>query len=152
MNRILFVFSTLIIGFILQIVSHRYLALFYVGPDVLLILVLSSGFLLGPLMGEIMGFSWGLMADCLGVNFFGLQSFLFAVIGYAAGHLRRRVDGERPIPQVAITVLVTLFYSLGSALLRSILDQSGQRISAPMFVLQSTYNAAVATPLFWIMA
>jgi rod shape-determining protein MreD len=150
-NRFIFIVSTLVLGFVVHMAAHRYLSVFNIGPDILLLLVLANAFSQGPLMGEIMGFCWGLMADCLGVSFFGLQSFLFSAIGYFAGHLRRRIDTERPIPQVVVALLGTVVYSLGSTLIRSVLEQAGQRISLPLFLLQCAYNAALAIPVFWIM-
>jgi rod shape-determining protein MreD len=102
----------------------------------------------GPLMGEVLGFFWGLLSDSIGVNLFGMQSFLFSMAGFIAGGLRRRVAGERPGVQIVIALIATLFYCLGAAILNSLFEGGKGRLSFWSFLLEAFLNALAVTAIF----
>ncbi len=149
--QFLFYFSTLILGLFLEVVFTRYFSLFGVAPNLLLIFVVGIGFMLGPVTGETMGFVWGLMADSLGVNLFGLHSLVLTLAGYISGKLRRRVDAERPAPQIVIACMATLFSAILASMAYSLTEESEGRIGIYSLILQMVLNGLMASACFWIM-
>lgn len=146
--RFLFVFSTILLGCFFQIVLGRYLSLFDSSPQVFLLLTLANGFLSGPIMGMVLGFSWGLIGDTMGLRLFGMNSFLLALAGFLAGSFRRRVASERFAAQITIALIATLYYAVGASTIYSMFDESPGRFSLFHFFLQSAYNAVFISVFF----
>ncbi|MCG3204230.1 MAG: hypothetical protein KCHDKBKB_00940 [Elusimicrobia bacterium] len=150
MIRFLFVLSTLIVGSLLHIFLGRYLSLYEAAPHVLLLLTLAQGFLMGPIMGEIVGFFFGLLSDSTGTRLFGLNAVILAFAGFLAGTFRRRVASERLTAQVAIALFGTLYYSFGMSTLHNLFDESYGRLSLVHFILKATYNAVFMPVIFYL--
>ena len=150
MIRSAYVVSTLILGVLLQIILTRYLSLFDASPQVLLLLTVAHGFLFGPLMGEVVGFFWGVMSDASGVRLFGLNAFLLTFAGYLAGKLRRRVASERPTAQLAIGLVVTLYYAWGVSNISKLFEESGSRFSYGHVVMEIIFNTLFVTIFFYL--
>ena len=148
MIRFGYVTSTLIVGVLFQIVLTRYLSMYDAAPQVLLLLTVTHGFVFGPIMGEALGFSWGLMSDATGVRLFGMNALLLTVIGYLAGRLRRRVASERLTAQLVVAVVATIYYAVGASNLHSLFEEAGSRFSFLRFFLEAIYNMLIITVLF----
>lgn len=150
MKRILFFIVTILAGIILHVFCEWYLSFFYnVGPQVLLLIVLAMGFLSGPLTAETLGFIWGLIADAMGVNVFGMNALLLPLAGYIAGHLRRRVASERPAAQIAIAFFGTLLYGGGVQAILSLFEPSADRSLLPSVLIGGVMNILLVTAIFW---
>ncbi len=150
MRRTSFIIASLLTGVLIHLVFSRFLTVFQIGPDVLFLFVIAYAFILGPLMGETLGFGWGLLADSFGTSLFGVQSLLFALPGYLCGKLKRRVDSERPIPQVVIAIVASGFYSGGILFVQSTMEEVGYRLSVGTFLLKVFMNALLVTIVFWM--
>ncbi len=148
MIRFLFVCVTIVVGVLMQIVLGRYLSLYDAAPQVFLLLTITHGFVFGPVLGEILGFSWGLISDATGIRLFGLNALLLALAGYLAGKLRRRVASERMTAQVIISLVATLYYMIGVSTLYSIFDESPGRFSVTHFIIEAIYNGVFAVAFF----
>jgi len=151
MRKFLYGLSSLILGVLCHLIFHRYLFHYGVGPQLLLLLVIAHGFLLGPLMGESMGFFWGLVMDAMGVSYFGLQTFLFTLAGYVSGKLRRRVASERPTAQLFIAGAATLYYFVGSIVIMTILENDVPSISWPQILMGVFFNLLLVMTAFWVV-
>ncbi len=151
MKRNLYFFMTLTIGIFIQIFFNRYLSLFDVGPNVLLMLVVAHGFIRGSLMGETLGFSWGLISDSMGVELFGTQALILTLAGYLAGKFRRRVASERPPAQVMIALFSTILYGLGSVLVRHFFEEGIRRSFLMPMILGMLFNILIVTAVFWVL-
>ncbi|MBI3291745.1 MAG: rod shape-determining protein MreD [Elusimicrobia bacterium] len=116
MKRIGFFGVTLFATLSLQIVIHRVVG-GWVGPHLMLLVVLAVGWRHGPLTGELMGFVGGLLADAGSLAPFGLQTTLLTVAGYGAGRGRGRLDEGNLIAQLALAVIASVGYLLGTILL-----------------------------------
>ncbi|OVE77574.1 rod shape-determining protein MreD [bacterium F11] len=147
--KFLYVLTTIIIGIFIHVVFARFFSFYGVSPQLLLLLVVTHGFLKGPLMGETLGFCWGLMMDAMGVNFFGLQSLLFALAGYISGTLRRRVASERPTAQLLIALITTLYYFIGMSLVAYLLDGYISSIPWVDILLAILFNVLLIMLVFW---
>lgn len=150
MKRFLYVVSTIFIGVLIHLVFHQFLSLYGISPQLLLLFVVCHGFLAGPIMGQTMGFIWGVMLDSIGISFFGMQSFLFALAGYAAGKLRRRVAGERPSSQLVVGFVTSLYYFSGVALIKIMLVGDPQSPSLPLIILGVLFNVLLVIAVFWV--
>lgn len=79
---------------VLYVVQSSFLSLIYfhgVGPDLLLLVTASFGFLKGSRMGSFMGFMLGLFEDLAVGGFFGLNTFSKLLIGLCCGVFSNRV-------------------------------------------------------------
>jgi len=151
MRKVLFVIVTILIGLPIQFFFSRYLNFFGVGPHILLLAVVAIGFIRGPMLGEVVGFSWGLIVDSIGVSMFGLNSLLLALGGYISGRLRRRIASERPQAQVVIGLVSTLLYGLFAAIIHLILEEGGERLILVNTVMACILSILVVTAVFWVM-
>lgn len=146
--RFSFFLVTLFAGMLMEIVSSRYLSVRGIAPQMLLLLVIAHGFILGPIMAESLGFAWGLMADATGVSLFGLQTFLLALGGYIAGRFRRRIASERATTQMVVAFLASVFYGIGVFFLHSAFEAKGGRVYWEGLLLQTLLNIAAVTIVF----
>lgn len=147
--NVVFYLLTIALGFLLQIVFGHYLSIFGIGPNFLLLLVLAFGFALGPVVGESMGFVWGLLSDVAGVSLFGLNAFLLTLFGYAAGKLRRRIDSERTAPQVVMACLSTVLATGIMSGIYSVLEENKDRIGLVFLILSVLLNGLLSAGVFW---
>jgi rod shape-determining protein MreD len=150
MNRFLYAICTILIGLVCQIVFTRYLTVFEVSPQLLLLFVVAHGFLCGPIMGEVLGFSWGLISDTMGVNLFGLQALLLALTGYLAGSMRRRVASDRPTAQFVTAFIVSFFYWLTVPFIANVFGEFRGARSVVHLIYSALLNVVFVTAVFWI--
>jgi rod shape-determining protein MreD len=148
MRRLFFGLLTLFIGMLFQLVCSRYLSIYGASPQVLLLFVVAIGFIYGPMMGETLGFFWGLMSDSMGVSMFGMQALLLTLAGYISGSLRRRVASERLSAQMVIAVIATFFYNVGASTLYQMFEEGGGRNSIFSFTVEAVINALFVAAVF----
>lgn len=151
MNRFYFVLTTILIGHFLNMIAVRYLTFFGAGPHFILLLVLALGFIRGPLMGQTTGFIWGLTSDAIGLHLFGLHSFLFALIGYFCGKLRKRIASEGMEAQMMIALVVTLLYGAGAGLMHTVFGETSREVLWIPLILNAILNALFAHLIFLSM-
>jgi len=152
MRRTFFYISTIMLGIVLHVFCEWYLSFFYnVGPQVLLLFVMATGFLCGPITASTLGFFWGLISDAMGVNVFGMNALLLPLAGYVSGKLRRRVASERTTAQVAIAFFGTLLYSAGVRILLEVFEPTVTRSLLHSVLIGGIMNILLATAIFWCM-
>ncbi|MFT7647372.1 MAG: rod shape-determining protein MreD [Candidatus Poriferisodalaceae bacterium] len=85
-----------------QVSVAAHLAPFGYVADLLLILVVVSGLLVGPEEGAVIGFFGGLTSDLIAETPFGMWAFAFTVAGFAAGSMSGSVvDGGKGLRALA---------------------------------------------------
>jgi len=146
----LFILITILSGFLSEFICRHYLSLFGVAPNALLLLTLSFGFILGPLQGAVLGFIWGLMADSMGSQLFGLSSFVLTLFGYLAGKLKRRFDAERAVPQIVIASVSTLANAFMSFLIYRLTEEMENAVAFGPLIVEVIMNGLLAAGIFWI--
>lgn len=150
MRNFWYVIATLIVGSLLHFFCQRYLSIAGAAPDVFLLLTAAHGFACGPVMGQLLGFSWGLIGDASGTELFGASAFNLAVVGFVAGALRRRVASERITAQLVIGAVATVAQALiGRGLLS--MFESARRGSLFEFVVECTMNVILVPWLFVVI-
>lgn len=148
MTRVGFLLSSVFIGVFLQVVMGRYLSLFDVEPQILLLLSVANGFVCGPILGELIGFFCGLLSDASGVRLFGMNAFLLMLAGYLGGQMRRRVASERLTAQLVIGLVATVLYTVGAQIIYGIFEEPPGRFSFGAFVLKIIYNLLFVSLVF----
>lgn len=147
MNRFVFVAATLALGAVAQFFCQRYLSLSNAVPDVFLLLTAAHGFACGPMMGQMLGFFWGMIGDSTGTEAFGLSAFNLTAVGFMAGVLRRRVASERVTAQLVIGLVATLAQAILALALLSVFD-SAMRIRLLDVIVESVMNVVFVPWVF----
>ncbi len=123
-------------------------------PDLLLVLVITWGFILGERRGAILGLIGGLLQDVLfgaGLGCFALAKML---AGYGAGLLEREFFRERLLAPVLLVFTGTLFHELVLNLLVSRFTGLGFPVAWTLhhfLIPKALYNAGLTLfiyPLF----
>lgn len=101
--------TVLISVLVLQTAVFSFIPLYGVHPDLMLVTIISLGFLRGPLQGAGLGAVGGLLADILTGQLIGLGAIVLAMVGCIAGLIGLRLVREK-------TLLPVFLCALGSAL------------------------------------
>jgi len=150
-RKFLYGLVTLLLGFLIHVVFDRLFAGFGFRFHFLLLIVVAHGFRMGALMGETMGFLWGLLVDAVGIYYFGLETLLYSVAGYVAGKLRRRVASERQPAQMFVGFAVSVYYFLGLYAVRSFF---GEAVDGPSWfgtIFSIMINVVLTPAIFWLV-
>jgi len=85
-------------------------------PNLILVVTLAYGFVRGPAVGAVVGFSCGLLVDLLPVSlgYIGLTALLLALAGYLAGDVGERTGGV-----VAVALITVAGAAVGYVVLRA---------------------------------
>jgi rod shape-determining protein MreD len=105
--------AIVIVGVILQLSFFSQVTLFHVSPDLLPALVVVLGLLGGTLTGAVVGFSAGLLLDCLLIAPLGGGSLVLLATGYLAGLFRERFEIHSPLVPPLLCMALTLFAEIG---------------------------------------
>jgi rod shape-determining protein MreD len=90
MRRKIILFFIITISFLLQTTVFRSLALANIGPNLLIIVVSSFGFMRGNKEGLWIGFFCGLLIDIFFGFYLGVYALLYMYIGYFNGMFQKR--------------------------------------------------------------
>lgn len=88
MKRIIGLSLVVIFSFILQSTVCRHIAFGSIGPNLLIIITASFGFMLGKKPGLIAGFFVGLLVDIFNGGVLGFHALLYMYIGYFNGYFK----------------------------------------------------------------
>lgn len=105
--------AIVVIGVVLQLSFFSQVTLFGVSPDLLPALVVCLGLLGGSMTGAVVGFSAGLLLDCLLIAPLGGGSLVLLGTGYLAGLFRERFVIHSTLVPPLLCMLLTLFAELG---------------------------------------
>lgn len=102
--RALVVLLVLTLILVFQTAVFSFLSLYGVHPDLILIAVISLGYLRGPVQGTMLGAVGGLFADLLTGQLIGLGAVVLAIIGGVAGFVGLRLVREKVLLPVLFSV------------------------------------------------
>ncbi len=138
----------IIISFILQTTFFSRLPAARFGPDLLLVIAFSAGFLLGRRQGLVVGFAAGFLQDILLGGGLGLYTVSRMLTGGGSSLLRGKIYQEN----FPLVTLVIFFFTLLHELLIFLLsEQVIFRIDPLTAVLQNFLPTAVYTMLVGIL-
>lgn len=109
-RRIIFNFILVIVGFILQTTIFRALDFGDIAPNIMMVIVASTGFMKGDKNGLLVGFFSGLLIDIFFGNYLGFFALIYMYIGFIMGKLHTIFFSQNlAIPIVFITIADFLF-------------------------------------------
>jgi rod shape-determining protein MreD len=150
MKKFIFYFLTVWLVLWAQIGSNHFVGDWGWAADGVLVAVLSVGLSRGPLVGEVLGFIWGLLVDASSLGALGTHAILYAGAGYLAGMLSRQLDESKLWTQAIFSFGVSCVFL---ALLQ-VFDRVFSSTSRPAnwtILVQPLSNAVVAPVVFYLM-
>jgi len=119
-------------------------------PDVVLVLLLSTALLRGPLLGACAGFWAGLVLDVASFQTLGLTSLLLTLGGYWAGRFGEVTTKSSAHPPLIAVALGSIGVALGSALLHFMLGSSvpASELFGRVLLPTLALNLLIAYPLY----
>lgn len=123
-----------------------------VSPDFLLVAISLAAFILGPIPGQIMGFTVGLIIDIISGGLLGISAFTFSIIGYAVGLVGKKVYGNNILITITILFVVTLVKATVLSMLAAIFLKPGYfgYFSQGKIFLEAVLNSLIA-PIMFVM-
>lgn len=111
-----------------------------------LIFIIFIGLYRGSATGSSVGFFMGLADGVFSTTAFGVSSFSYAITGYLAGRIPRRIDEENPLAQISI-----VFFGVIAAKTIGIIIEMIFTGNRSMFYIWWTAIFVVLAPMFfWI--
>lgn len=112
-----------------------------------LVAVIYFGLWQGPLVGELLGFTLGLLIDASSLGVLGIHSLLYALAGYSSGMLRRQLDASKIWTQTIFSWATSILYLMLYIGIERLLSITSRPLSWYWF-LQPFINAALAPLIF----
>ncbi len=138
--------SALFIGaMFLQWWWNTHLAYWGAAPQFLLVLTVLIAARRGPVLGMLIGFSWGLYLDVARAELFGASALTLALAAYFVGVARRQVDLRAAGPLAAMTFLFTWAGFLGVGLIGLAFTKSFEWSGWISMLVTPFLNAAAVT-------
>lgn len=145
-----------ILGFgvcIVQLAAMSQLELFGAHADLVPLVVVMCGLLLGSLPGAVIGFACGFFVDCALIQTMGLSSLVYLTAGYGAGRLRELRDPQAAaVPAIvggAATTIVTVGYSMMLFLLGTPISVTGLLVG--QIVVTILVNTLISLPVYAVV-
>lgn len=149
MKKILFYSITFVLGICLQVVVPKIFSPFGFSPQFLLILTMYIALIRGPVIGQTMGFLWGLSADGISVALFGSQALLLTIIGFISGKFNKTLDESKSGAQIMFVLMLSCLYFVGLYIVYHIFAEPGRYISIMSLIFHPLINALLAPIIFW---
>ena len=150
MKRLLFYILTIWIVLWLQVLHNHYFGGSRFSVNLVLIIVLYFGLMRGPIVGQSLGFIWGLLTDASSLGLMGMHTLLYALAGYVAGMLRRQLDETKTFTQSFFTFAASLAYVVLYVGLDHVFTSAERPVGWQM-AIQPVVNALLAPAFFWFM-
>lgn len=122
MNKAFPTAAGLLVAVILQIAVAPQIAVYGIVPNIIFLVVLTLGFLEGPVAGSIAGFIGGLLFDLLGASVVGPYALVFSLVGYLTGLLRANMFAEGWLLPVTVAFIAGLGAEIAYGLIMVVLD------------------------------
>jgi rod shape-determining protein MreD len=93
-----------------QFIFGRYVNVFGIFPNLILIVVVYLGGLGRIIYVELIGFLFGLMWDVFSVDIFGVRALMFTVIGYLVGKFCGDFNFDKIFAQFVVVLFANVVY------------------------------------------
>ena len=112
MKKALMGAAFLLLFFLLQCTAFKYFAVNNIGPNLLIILTCTYGFMYSDKEGLLMGFFAGILCDIFFGPILGINALIFMFIGFTAGKFNRLFYAEDIVLPGSIFVAGDITYGL----------------------------------------
>jgi rod shape-determining protein MreD len=121
-------------------------------PDLAFCVLVFIAFLQGEMQGQLLGFSTGLVFDCLSLAPFGFNAFIRTVMGYVIGRFKGVILLDNMLLPMAIVALAMLVKTVVSVIAALVLGQTGVlvRVFSVDFVIEFLLTVVFA-PLVYLI-
>lgn len=103
------VYLILAVALFLHLTVLNHIRIFGARPDLMLVFVIFFGVFLGAARGLETGLVAGFLQDLFALDYFGINAFIFATVGFLAGILSRAVIKESKMTQWLLVFFLTIF-------------------------------------------
>jgi rod shape-determining protein MreD len=110
---------------LLQFSFGKYLNIYSVFPNFILILIVYLGLSKGSMDAQLLGFLFGLTWDVFSTDIFGIRAIMFTFIGYFIGILSKKFDRSRVFTQCAVVLFASVIYWIGFSFAYYVIPESG---------------------------
>lgn len=150
----MFYLVLMVLFFAVLLIEGSLLAFFFVGqmlPDLLLVMVIAAGFLVGEKRGALIGLGGGLMQDILfgsTLGYFGLSKM---ILGIGAGLAGREIYRETLIGPLMLVFVGTIIHEFVIFFLMNQFTPMNVTVEwnlTRLFLPRAFFNAAVTVPLY----
>jgi rod shape-determining protein MreD len=150
-NGIMYVIIYLF-GVVLQFSLAKYAAPMGLFPNVILVGLVFIALARGPLVGQLMGFAWGISWDAFSVDTFGSHALALTCIGFFAGQLKKQWNESKFITQMTLIGIASVLFLLELVIIHTIFDSS-EKLGIWNYIscIQVLYNMIIAPVIFWII-
>jgi rod shape-determining protein MreD len=126
---------------------------FFPLPDLAFAVLVFIAFLQGEMQGQMLGFTTGLVYDCLSLAPFGFNAFIRTVMGYVIGRFKGVILLDSMLLPMAIVALAMVVKTLLSMLAALVLGQSGvvARVLSLDFVFEFLLTVVFAPVVYLIV-
>jgi rod shape-determining protein MreD len=142
---------TFLLVFVLHILMAEPMSVLGSRPNFFLLATIFFAIRGGPVIGELLGFSWGLLADVTSISLFGSQTFMLTLVGYIAGRLEGMIDEEKYSAQMVLVLLLSCLNIVGLLLLEILFKGVTERFRDRVVVLGPIYSTLLSPILFWAL-
>lgn len=149
-RRIIVTILLILAALILQTTVIPALPYFFITPNLLLILVVSFGFMCGKRTGMLIGFFSGLLIDLLYGSFFGINALLYMLIGYANGMFCKLFfDEDLKVPMLLNGISDFIYGSLYYIFLFALKKKHSYGVYLRYTILPEVISTILFTILFY---
>lgn len=121
-------------------------------PDLVLVLLAIVALIEGPLLGAVLGFAVGLLADLLSTHVLGQTALVLCLVGYLSGLVMNAAERSIAVPLAAVGTAAALG-TLGNAAATAILgDAAVTGAQALVRALAAGAYALLVTPFLFPLA
>jgi rod shape-determining protein MreD len=124
MRKIVFYILLYNVFCLIQFSFSKYINIYTIYPNFLLIFVTYIGFLKGSTDAQLMGFLLGLTWDVFSIDVFGSRTILFTIVGHFVGVFNKDFDKDKIFTQLIVMSFVYIVYWLGFNFIHYIVHDS----------------------------
>ena len=146
------VYLLILLGVIINLTLMRHIRMYGPSPDILVMLVVFYGLFLGQGRGLEAGIFAGVLQDIFALDFFGVNTFILALIGFLAGCVNAKIYRESLPTQILAVSGFNVIAMLSHYFIVSFLSGSIALNISEHFItsiIPSTiYTALLSIPVF----
>jgi rod shape-determining protein MreD len=116
--------AVVFVAAILQVSVFSDVTILHGTPDLLLVAIICTALLRGPIVGAAIGFWGGLLLDTANLGTLGVTSLLLTVAGYWIGRYGETTGRDRAHAPFVSVAVITFLYALGSLTFHFVLGEA----------------------------